>query len=241
MKVLHIVRHAEAERHSKKATDFDRTLTKKGIKTVRSAARRWKKAGFTADLMISSPARRALETARLFAKDIKYAVKKIDKQDMLYESADNASLMKLVNGLPDDASDVLIFGHDPAFSDFAQQLTAMVESGMPKCAVITVGFDGESWTGATPANAQLLRFDYPMGKREKARRADTISQDMSSALSAALTKLLKGNDSRTAEKLRNVVMKEHPSKKMRKMAERFVELAPRPHGQKDKKGRNSSS
>lgn len=227
MKVLHIVRHAEAPAKKSGQTDFDRALTQKGTKTARAVARRLRKAGFRADQMISSSAPRALQTARAFAKELKYSLKKVAAEQMLYDGADNESLLKLIRGLPVKVSDAFLFGHDPSFSHFAQHLIDTFNQPMPRCAVVSIGFEAGTWADASPANARLLRFDFPMTKRERERRINDEVQALAASLSSAMGKYLHGLDPRTAEKLRRTVFKHHSDKKMRKIARRFVEMNPR--------------
>lgn len=227
MKILHIVRHAEASNPKPQSPDSERALTEKGVKSARDVARRLRKAGFVADRMITSSATRALGTARVFAKELKYSLRKIEANQMIYDSAGNASLLLLVQNLPAETSEVLLFGHDPSISDFAKHLIAGFDQSLPKGAVVTVGFETETWADAGPGCARLLRLDSPMSKRERNRRIDTEVQALAASLSSAMGKHLQGIDSRTAEKLRGYVLKHHASKKMRKIAKRFVEWAPR--------------
>lgn len=227
MKVLHIVRHAEAAGKKPEQSDFDRELTQKGAKTARDVARRLRKAGFGADRMITSAAPRALQTARAFAKELRHSLKKIESDRTIYDSADNDTLLALVRDLPAKVTDAYLFGHDPSFSRLAQHLSAAFKQSMPKCAVVTIGFDTENWGDACADNARLLRFDYPMGKRERTRRIDDEVQAIAGSLTSAMVKYLQGLDPRTAEKLRRAVFKHHSKKKMRKIARRFVEMNPR--------------
>jgi phosphohistidine phosphatase len=226
IKVLHIVRHAAAVGRKRKRPDFDRALTKKGTRTARAIVRRLRKGGFTVDRMISSPAARALGTARIFAKELKYSVKQIELNEMFYDNADNASLLSLVQDLPANASNAFLFGHDPSFSDFAQHLIGSLNQTLPKGAVVTVGFEADSWADAGPENAQLVLFDYPMSEREKARRVKSLARDIAASIAATVKGQFQGIDPRAAERIERFIRKHHSSKKMRKVAKRVLAMAP---------------
>ena len=221
MKILHIVRHAEAADREKKSPDFKRPLVKRGAKDARAVARRLRKSGHKADYMVSSPAHRALETALVFAKELEFPSKEIEQVQAIYENADNASLLFLVQNIPASSSQAFLFGHDPSFSDFARYLIADFAGTMPKGAVISVGFDCETWTDVGPGAGKLLLFDYPISKPEKARRFKSLRRETAAMLAAAMDEKLSGMDPKAAKK-----MKAYTRKVSRRVAERFLALTP---------------
>ena len=144
MRILHIVRHADAVSRNKGLPDFERALVKKGVKGARSVVKRLRQSGYVADAMISSPASRALETAHIFAKELSYPLGRIELEQSIYEDGSMSSLMAIVKAQRADAAGVFIFGHDPSFTHFVRHLTAAADLSMPKCAVVTIGFDTDA-------------------------------------------------------------------------------------------------
>lgn len=70
MQTLLLVRHAIAEdRGPAWPNDDERPLTKKGEDRLREIARRLEGMGETADLIVSSPLKRAIDTARILQKE----------------------------------------------------------------------------------------------------------------------------------------------------------------------------
>ena len=220
MKVLHIVRHAHAVSRKQGLPDFERPLIKKGVKAARDVARRLKKSGFSADHLVSSPANRAIETARVFSKEFGFPVKKIELQQSVYSDADNASLLTLVRNVPASSSNAFLFGHDPSFSDFTGYLIKGFEESMPKGAVVTVAFDCESWSDIGPGTGQLRLFDYPMRKSERARRFKLLRREVADLLTSAMCEKLEGLDARAAKKA-----EKYTRKVSRRVAERFLRSA----------------
>lgn len=221
MKILHIVRHAEAVSRNKGLPDFERALVKKGIKGARSVVKRLRQSGYGADAMISSPASRAVETAHIFAKELSYPLGRIDLRQSIYDDGSMESLLAIVKALPANVAGAFLFGHDPSFTEFAQYLLPEFDSAMPKGAVVSVSFDTASWDDTGPGKSKLLGFDYPISKTEEARRHKSLRREISGLLATAMQDELRKLDSRVAEK-----MTSYTDKTARRAAERFIELAP---------------
>ena len=242
MKILHIVRHAEAVSKTTDIPDFERALVKKGVKGARAVARRLRRCGFSADAMVSSPANRAMETAHVFAQELNFPVDKIELNRTMYENSDRTSLLTLVHGFPGESSDAFLFGHDPSFSEFAKHMVQGFDSVMPKGAVVTVAFETDSWADVGPGQGKLIGFDYPMSKTEETRRYKSARKEIATILVTAMNHELQRLDSRAAE-----IMKPFTDKTARKAAERFIELAPsvvsgtRAIPRADEKGERSAS
>ncbi len=77
MKRITLVRHATAVPRNPKKDDFGRSLRKKGRREAKAMGEWYKNVEEQPDVMISSPANRAIETARVFAKTLGYPAKKI--------------------------------------------------------------------------------------------------------------------------------------------------------------------
>lgn len=221
MRILHIVRHADAVSRNKGLPDFERALVKKGVKGARSVVKRLRQRGFVADAMISSPASRALETAHIFAKELSFPLGRVELQQSIYDDGSMSALMAIVKAQRADATGVFIFGHDPSFTEFAHYLLPDFDHEMPKGAVVSVAFDAAGWSEITPGKGRFLGFDYPISKTEETRRFKALRKEISGRLAAAMQDELRKLDPRVAEK-----MASYTNKAARKAAERFIELVP---------------
>jgi phosphohistidine phosphatase len=96
------------------------------------------------DLMLSSPAVRALATAKLFAKELDYKTKDIVVDDRLYASSAD-DLLEVIHEVDDVHKRVMVFGHNPEMSELAHRLSDKI-SDMPTCAVAQFEFDAKSWS-----------------------------------------------------------------------------------------------
>ena len=86
MKTLFLVRHAKSSRDDPSLPDRDRPLDDRGKQDGPKMGKRLAKRDVKPDLLLSSPALRALTTAQLIAEEIGYKLKDIVVDDRLYAS-----------------------------------------------------------------------------------------------------------------------------------------------------------
>ncbi len=160
MKRLFLVRHAKSSWEDPSLDDIDRPLNTRGEKNAPEMGERLKKQGILPDLLISSPARRASSTAKKIAKKIEYSKKDILINEDLYHGSD-AMLINIVKTLDDTANSVMLFGHNPGFTYFANQLCNINISNIPTAGIVAIEFQIDTWSEAELGNGELVFFDYP--------------------------------------------------------------------------------
>jgi len=124
MKTLYIVRHGKAEEHSFSKEDFYRDLLEKGRSRAKRVATELKKTLQVNDktLVISSTANRAIQTAEIFCSILDYPLESIQQTSDIYE-AHFTDILKVINSVPDEIDSLLIFGHNPGFSNLTNYLS----------------------------------------------------------------------------------------------------------------------
>ncbi len=143
MKTLFLVRHAKSSKDDLSLPDRDRPLNERGIRDATRMGQRLA-CDVKVDLIVSSPARRALSTAEFFAKELDYNSKDIVIDERLYESTPD-KLLKVIGELDKKPKRLMLFGHNPEFTDLARRLSSKVTE-MPTCAVAGFEFDIKSWS-----------------------------------------------------------------------------------------------
>jgi len=156
MKTLYLVRHAKSSWDDPALADKERPLDARGKRDAPKVGKRLAKAGAKPDLILSSPAQRALTTARIIARELDYKRKKIVVDDRLY-AAEADVVLDVIQRLGKDAECVMLFGHNPELTELAHRLWSKI-TRMPTCAVAEFTFDVNSWSRidkVTPAAAAV--------------------------------------------------------------------------------------
>ncbi|RNL56618.1 SixA phosphatase family protein [Pedobacter jejuensis] len=162
-KQLLLVRHGKSDWGNIDLKDFDRPLNKRGKENAPEMAERLLTKGFKFDLMVSSPAKRAKSTAKFFAEAFK--IDEIHYEESIYE-ANSSTLLKVVNGLDDAADTVIMFGHNPGFTDLANDLSDADIYNIPTAGMVLISFPFDSWEMVSKGTGELVFFDYPKNSDE---------------------------------------------------------------------------
>jgi phosphohistidine phosphatase len=160
MKQLVLVRHAHAQGHPPGFEDFERRLDEKGRREAEAMARRTRELAFVPDHLISSPADRAIATAREFAKALGFPLPRIRHDDRVY-LAEPQQLIAIVRAVPDEIERVLLVGHNPGLTQFAEWLTGDDLGALPTAAVYGVRIDVARWADLQRETAERSHYDYP--------------------------------------------------------------------------------
>ncbi len=160
MKTLYVVRHAKSSWKFPDLDDIDRPLSKRGKRNAPEMGLRLAKKGIFPQLMISSPAKRALSTARKIASVIQYPKNKIRIENALYHGMEE-DILDIIRRLPDDIKELMIFGHNPGLTDFVNTLSGAQIYNVPTCGIAAISFNTDHWKDVGKIPGQLIFFDYP--------------------------------------------------------------------------------
>ena len=161
MKTLYLVRHARAIPSDAGVNDFKRSLSKRGRNDAQAMSKRLCKKGIYLDLLISSPADRALETAHIFAERFDYPIQKVLLRDEIYDEEEE-TLREIIKELDDSFSRVMLFGHEPALSQAANFLLQNSDIALCTTGVVGISLDIPSWKDIAEGTGTLLLFDFPV-------------------------------------------------------------------------------
>lgn len=159
MKTLFLVRHAKSSRDDPTLADRERPLDDRGRQDAAKMGRRLAKRDVKPDLIMSSPALRALTTAQLIADEIDYERKDIVVVDRLYASS-AGDLLGVIRALDRKLDRVMMFGHNPEFADLARQLSSEI-GDMPTCAIAEFHFDTKAWSDVGEVEPTKMWLDQP--------------------------------------------------------------------------------
>lgn len=158
---LTLIRHAKAEPGHPGQEDWNRALEASGQRDARKMGARLKSRALKPDRIISSPAVRALDTATIIARQMHVAESMIQQDERLY-LAGPKDMMSVVRELGGAAKHVMIFGHNPGITEFADRLSSERSlDNMPTCAVYTLEVDIEDWSEFDWSSGLNADLDYP--------------------------------------------------------------------------------
>jgi len=161
MKKIIFVRHARAEEYSSAFSDFERSLTTNGKKTSEKMAMKFLEKEKDKLLFITSPAFRAYETAVIFARTMGSDPDRILLKNELYTKATLNSFAAIFDELDDDINGVIMFGHNPSFTEIPDRLSKNGCDFLPKTGIVCLTFLTNTWTGIMRERGTLEYFLKP--------------------------------------------------------------------------------
>ena len=139
--------------------DKDRPLNDRGKREAPKMGKRLAKRDVKPELIVSSPAVRALATAKIIARKLDYKLKEIVVDDRLYPG-DADKLLTVIHRLDNELKRVMLFGHNPALTDLAHRFSSDIVH-MPTCAVAKFKFRVKSWSSVSKSKLARVALDYP--------------------------------------------------------------------------------
>ena len=160
MKTLYLIRHAKSDWSIDHISDIDRPLNEKGYGDAHKMSLVLKEKKVAPDLIISSPAVRAISTALIFCRTLNYDPKSILINKKLYDSSVKEYL-NCISETDNKYQTVFLFGHNPAITNTANALTNSLTQEMPTCCVAGISSEVRGWEIFTKNNNALSYFDIP--------------------------------------------------------------------------------
>lgn len=159
MKTLYLLRHAKSSWDDASLSDRDRPLDARGERDAAKMGKRWSHLHVKPDLIVSSPAARALATAKLVAAGLGCKSRTFAVDERLY-AATVDDLINVIEALDDPLERVMLVGHNPGFAELAHHFDSGIEH-MPTCALAVFMFQATSWAGIGQARPSRTIFDSP--------------------------------------------------------------------------------
>ena len=162
MKYLYLVRHAKSSWDFQELADIDRPLNKRGKKNAPEMGLRLAARNLELDSLVSSPANRAITTAKVIADGISYPGDDILENEAVYH-ASCAELLDMIINFSDEWKSVMMVGHNPGFTDLANYLKEpdYYIGNVPTCGVVAIEFAMNRWSEVSKHSGRMLFFDYP--------------------------------------------------------------------------------
>ena len=144
--------------------DFERPLAKRGLKDVPFMSGIVANYEFKPEIIVSSPAQRAKETARIFASSIS-CKNDIIYEESFYEKGESAYLNK-IQQLDEKFDSAIFIGHNPTL-EFCSELICFGKKSkdskiiMPTSSIIAFALPIESWSEFKPGTGKIMLLLIP--------------------------------------------------------------------------------
>ncbi|MFT5964426.1 MAG: phosphohistidine phosphatase [Flavobacterium sp.] len=143
MKNLILVRHAKSNWDAP-LQDIDRPLDQRGMKDAHLVSLNIQDFIPKIYVIWSSIAKRAADTARIFAQNILYPIESILFKDELY-TFDEKHLENIIKSCDNSIDSLIIFGHNAAMTNFVNKFGDVFISNLPTSGFVSLQFDTNYW------------------------------------------------------------------------------------------------
>lgn len=158
---LTLLRHGQAQPADAAAPDFERPLTQQGRLEARDIAERLLRRGLVPELILTSPAERALGSALILAQTCDIDAAQVRCERELYLATPQA-VWRLLADQDDSTRHVLICGHNPGLSELASRLgPAPGHRALATCGLVSAAWHEPCWQTLEPWTAVSVERDEP--------------------------------------------------------------------------------
>ena len=162
MKRLVFIRHGKSSwKHN--VEDENRPLKKRAYKDARAVARSFKATLQMPATIWSSPAVRAFETAKIFKEELQIEDENFHVNSKLY-TFNWEDLFKIIKSCKDEVDQLLVFGHNPAFTSLVNKLGDKEFSNVPTTGLVLIDFETNSWNDLKDGKTILNLFPKNLRK-----------------------------------------------------------------------------
>lgn len=160
MKTLYILRHGKADRPAGLFADQERPLLPRGREEVAQMCHKLVKKGMNPEMILSSTAVRARQTAQVAAHELGHDPETIQTAGLIY-GAEAEELGLLLRHQDDRCSTLMLVGHNPGLEELAEMLAPDYSGHLPTGGIIILNLVIATWSEIKPGCGTLLRTFFP--------------------------------------------------------------------------------
>ena len=160
MKRLTLMRHANAQWKDPQISDFDRPLNRRGICEAEAMSRRLIELKLIPTIVLTSSARRALQTAEIVARELAVPPRNMRTDESLY-LAPAADILRLIQTTGPRIPHLMIIGHNPGITEVANLLAPTAHVDLATAAMCSPTFDARTWADVKPGNLRDAQSESP--------------------------------------------------------------------------------
>ena len=154
------MRHAKSSWENSSAGDHERGLMDKGIARTKKVAEFMIVNNIIPQLILSSTAKRAFETAKIIANSISYEKDRIVLSKKLYLSYTDDVLDELFE-IDNNINNVMVFGHNPCFTDLVNMFLKKQITNLPTSGMAVIEFKTDKWEEIPNSKFSVKHLIFP--------------------------------------------------------------------------------
>ncbi len=161
MKSIFLLRHAKSSWSNPGLEDQHRPLNKRGKRDAPLMGERFRARNENLDIILASPALRAITTAELFAEACGFSAGEIAQESDLYFFGAR-SIQGIIINQDDQYRSLMLVFHNPDITEFVNSIDdANRIYNIPTCGIVKLVSDIQRWRDWSRSNTELECFDYP--------------------------------------------------------------------------------
>lgn len=156
---LHLMRHAQSAERQGSQLDQARELSSTGMREAAAMGHFLKKNNYPLDLIVSSGAKRAESTSIIL-----HGILNLSSEIKIHEAVYQASvrnLLEVTNHFEEEFRNILLVGHNPYISYFAEFLTKAEIGSLEPAGIVSIRFDINTWTEVSEGTGSLENYTHP--------------------------------------------------------------------------------
>ncbi|MBC3847956.1 histidine phosphatase family protein [Winogradskyella echinorum] len=155
MKTIILVRHGKSS-WEYDVIDRERPLKSRGENDAELVANQFVKINdFIPKNIFSSPANRALSTCKIFVRLFGISQNSINVDECLYDFV-GENVIDFIKKLPNDYDDVMIFGHNHAFTSISNIFGSTYIDNLPTSGLVKINFEIDNWRDLEKGTTEFI-------------------------------------------------------------------------------------
>lgn len=161
MMELILIRHAKSDWGNEYLKDIDRHLSERGYSDAYALSAWYLKEQPLPNLILTSTATRALNTALIFARTLEFNMTDFVIEQTIYEST-ATNLLALIQQQSNKKKSIMLFGHNPGITNLFNTLcTDEFFENIPTCGIVKINFEANSWHEISNQNSKFSFCQFP--------------------------------------------------------------------------------
>ena len=159
MKTIYFIRHANVKKFKSGESDFEREISNKGKKNLKTITSYLQLVGIKPQLILSSCALYAQQTAVWLRKQLNPG-SPTSYLEQLYHTQPE-QILEIITAADDDKEEIFIVGHSPYLVELVNKLSSTHVAKIPPVGVVAIHFTCDSWADLQQTKGDICLFIFP--------------------------------------------------------------------------------